>query len=60
MNIGPATNHDLMSLGIHSIKELVATNTDSLFIQLHRITGHHYDTCIWDIFVALFMRLVQE
>lgn len=52
-NVGPATYHDLMRLGIHSIQALATANADELYHRLQTITGRKQDPCVWDVFAAI-------
>jgi hypothetical protein len=53
MNLGPATEKDLVLLGITTIVELARANPDELYERLQKITGKKHDPCVWDVFAAI-------
>jgi hypothetical protein len=53
MNVGPATEKDLVLLGITTIEQLAQANPDELYERLQKITGHKHDPCVWDVFAAI-------
>lgn len=53
MNLGPATEKDLILLGITTIAQLAQANADELYERLQKITKIKHDPCVWDIFAAI-------
>ena len=53
MNLGPATQKDLVLLGITTIADLAQANPDELYERLQKITGIKHDPCVWDVFAAI-------
>lgn len=45
-NVGPKTAHDLLSLGIHSVDDLIGKDPDVLYAELERKAGTHIDRCV--------------
>lgn len=53
MNVGPAIERDLSSLGIRSIEQLAQHDPDALFHRLQRRIGAPCDPCVHDTFCAI-------
>ena len=53
MNVGPAMERDLESLGIRSIRELAAAEAGDLFQRLERKCDARVDPCVYDTFRAV-------
>lgn len=53
MNVGPAIEGDLGSLGIRSIEQLAQQDPDALFHRLQRRIGGPCDPCVHDTFCAI-------
>lgn len=52
MNVGPATEKDLNSLGITRPAQLVGKDPVKLYERLCRVTGVRHDPCCLDVFMA--------
>ncbi|MEN6494747.1 MAG: helix-hairpin-helix domain-containing protein [Thermoguttaceae bacterium] len=51
-NIGPAIAGYLRSLGVLSPRHLKGRDPYQMYDELGRITGHRYDPCLLDTFIA--------
>lgn len=51
-NVGPATEGDLILLGVQSVEALATCDADELYIRLRAVTGERHDPCCWDTFAA--------
>src|SRR4051794_28453018 len=51
-NVGKAALSDFALLGIHSRKQLAASDPDILFNELQHCTGERQDPCVRDVFAA--------
>lgn len=52
-NVGPATEADLMLLGIDHPKKLIGKNAYELYNQLCAATSMRHDPCVIDVFLSL-------
>lgn len=51
-NVGPATIRYLSILGITKPFELIGQNPYSMYKELNKITGKHFDPCLADVFIS--------
>lgn len=52
-NVGPATEADLILLGIDHPKKLMGEDAYALYNQLCAATGVRHDPCVIDVFLSL-------
>ena len=51
-SVGPATERDLKSLGVHDVAQLARRSPERLYRQLEHSTGKKQDPCVLDTFRA--------
>jgi pathogenicity locus Cdd1 protein len=51
-SVGPAIQHDLESLGVHTVAQLARRSPKRLYRDLCRATGRRQDPCVLDTFRA--------
>jgi len=52
-NVGPATAHDLLRLGIRRPEDLVGRDPDALYGELAALDGAPPDPCVRDVLAAV-------
>ncbi|MCB9523154.1 MAG: mitomycin resistance protein [Myxococcales bacterium] len=51
-NVGPATEGDLLRLGITRVEQLVGLDAFALYDRLCAVTGVRHDPCVIDVFLS--------